>query len=229
MATTQVLLIHGVGEQISAKDNPRCATLLGVPEQALSLHDWSKRLDTSWLDGKKRRRFFKWNPMRKLLNLDVWGDRVDDVLAYFLDKRLRTAAIAELRSRLSTLPTGTILVAHSLGSVLLWQALQTPIIGDDGKQRVFKVILLGSPIAMRGVRFLLWLDGVKHTPHAQLDVTNDPYAVILSGGKDPIAARGRRWCKEWPEPDLPLLGHDLFAYLKRASKYVGAWGCLDAR
>ena len=213
-----VVLIHGVGKGFSEETDELSkavyAKLLGIPEGELELYDWAKTLDASWLDGTKRRRFFRWNPLRKVLKLDYWGDNIDDVLAYFLDKGTRTKAIDQLRDRLrgvdDATPRVVTVVAHSLGSVLLWQTLhQLP-------SYRFNVVLLGSPLAMKLVRAKVWLDGCRKEPPANK-------AVILSGRRDPVAAWGRRWCNGWNEPDLPYLNHDLLPYLEQARVYLNKW------
>lgn len=204
-----VLLVHGVGDNLPSDVD--YAGLLGIEKSDLQLHNWAETLDSSWLDGTKRRKFFRWNPLRKLFKLDLWGDRIDDAPSYFLDKRTRQKCIDLLAVKLLTNPSIDTIVGHSLGSVLVWQTLHTQKLG-----KTYNLVLIGSPLAMRAVRFKLWWDGCRGNPPACK-------VAIISGGKDPVACHGRNWNKVWGGTYYPTLTHDLHPYLLKAGKQLTNW------
>jgi pimeloyl-ACP methyl ester carboxylesterase len=199
----KVLLVHGIGSSLTKKTIDCYQQELGLKEGELIAHNWAELLDSSWMDGKKRRSFLK-----KIWKLDLWGDRVDDVASYFLDKKTREACIAHLKMTLRDLHVGKEdihIIAHSLGSVLTLTTLsELPATFRDNSN----LILCGSPMAMRGVRFKLWIDGFRF-PKDLVSCT------IMAGRRDPVCLFGKSWQKSYSQINFPRCSHDLGDYIKR--------------
>ena len=202
MAPADVLVLHGIGPGFEGTDAAEVAYRLGVPVQRVELYDYA-----AYLDGVRWPRalpsLFGFLPVLPgPIRIDGWADRKGDVAAYFAAPGKREELAGKLSldiyaraHRLGDRPLT--IVAHSLGSVVAWDrnayGLTPP-----------RLILLGSPLAMRPVRWF-----IRHDRPRPLAGAVD----VVAGRFDPVACCARDWDHGGTLRGT-LGGHDLTAYLQ---------------
>lgn len=190
----KIMLIHGVhyGDGFDYPHLKLCEALNLMPFE-LHLHKWAGLLDSSkldlhnWLSEKVIRLFCKFAG---------WVDFADDVVSYLLDKKTRDACLNDLEQELVRVKP-RVVVAHSLGSVLVWQLFQ-----KRTKYTPQKIIFIGSPLWFEPLR---WVVGNQWI--------NVPQFVSYSGNLDPVTGFGKAWGRNTRR--LFGVTHDLLAYCKK--------------
>ena len=171
------------------------ANALRVLPTELSLFSWAPLLDSSKLDI---RNWLSERVIRAVGWLLPVGDFVDDIFTYILDTATRKRCIEALRDEL-TLTRPDRVIAHSLGSVLVWQALQKPLPGNWLPKRID---FIGSPLWI--LPFKWWAGGNDRRRGRFYN---------YAGSRDPVAGFGKAWIK--PHIKLDGVSHDLLAYCHR--------------
>lgn len=200
----KVLVTHGIGNRNTLPQvKQKYAQLMKEKPEDVHFTFYANILNSSNWDKSKRGNLLKW-----FWKLDMWEDRVDDVLAFFLDEDTRNNVISTIQTDL-LVHRPKYIVAHSLGSVAVLMALKQAGIKAIPMPTL---ILCGSPMAMLTVR---WFVGDLKSVHAK-----DIYA--LSGEEDPVAKFGK---SQWhpnrvTHISLPNQGHDFDKYLESADLLI---------
>lgn len=208
--TIDTVVIHGIGRDaaFAQADIDFYAKRLHISPDRLLLFDYGAALDAP-------------SAFRGVLEKLLWravyndiGDKVADIATYFASPSggeiVATFANTLLGLLLQERPITV--VAHSLGTVVAWQACQLlhQIESMHGQQPLapLNLILMGSPMAMRLVRFRV--GPAKITGHV---------AQNLAGVYDPVCLFGAQW-PHGGGHKLLKQGHSLELYLDCARGYL---------
>lgn len=192
------MLIHGIGEGFKPHTRQTLAEALGKAVADVHLHEYEDLLSESWATRIL-------HPPSWLRWARMWDERLEDIVAYFLDFAVKERCINRLAYVLKITQPDHI-IAHSLGSVVLFQAMHE--LYRTHKQPFDippRVTIIGSPMAYWIVRFLMGKDA-RELPESEL--------TVVSGILDPIAKHGRHWNHGGEHLAAPGLGHDILTYLQ---------------
>lgn len=203
---------HGVGAGWNDGSLLQISNTLGVDYLRIKLIHYADKLEKSWWNNLiPSWLFFGFKPL-------IEGeDAVDDVLSYFLDKKVRESILDNCRNEIKEVLRNhkedrpITLVFHSLGSVVGLETLaeMEEWYGPNFFKHPPNVFLIGSPWALKLVRLfrgLHWRG--KEWPKGAY--------YILAGDKDPVAAFGRNWVEDW-EGDIIVprtLKHFFISFVK---------------
>lgn len=204
MTRPDVLLIHGIGDDksFSVSDWSAYAKVLNIAPERLLLYDYGRDLDRPGPVRYALEKLFFWSTRAGI------GDKLADLTGYFGSKNDK--AIAErfafyIQRYALARPEPITIIAHSLGTVVTWQALK--LLDYRGYQPP-RVVFLGSPLAMRTVRF-----------RAGWEAPQMHLVANIAGRLDPVCLFGKRW-SHGGKHFAPVLGHDLTLYLRAAREFL---------
>jgi len=167
-----ILLIHGVGSGF--KNDTKVKNILDTDREVL-LYDYSCVLESS-----KWQYLFPEFLIKRLSIIQQYEDYTEDVFSYFLDPTIRQRAVTNLYQHLQDMKNGSVtIIAHSLGSVLVWDLLQNKKFNTK-ELPIDNIIFTGSPLYLNIVWFL---STRKKVPF---------HITSIKGGQDPICFYGKR-------------------------------------
>jgi hypothetical protein len=204
---TKVLLVHGVGDGFPAEVQEAFKAVLG-DKYDLHFFDYA-----AVLDKVRWPRFLPvlFLPLARLLRADKRVDEVGDVKAWLYAPGVRTAITWQLRECL-TEQSYDIVIAHSLGTLILWEALRKYDGVKGGSQPSFRpqVFLVGSPLALGSMRWFL-----RYRPDEEL-LADTKSSYVVAGTRDIITMNGRvDWRPKGWNSLVVRNGHDLLEYLPK--------------
>jgi hypothetical protein len=190
----KVILIHGVGNGVTEEEEKQYCHALGLNRNEFAVVRYSHLLD----HNKGRWIHLPFGAAGKVT------DFVNDVTSWLADKAGRHRIIEYMNELLllwappevscdgenltgtKRFPDGTLIICHSLGTVVFSEAL-----AYFGKDSLFSeliadchVVYVGSPWAMKTLRWLRMFSIGRHLHHS---------TKVLAGSKDPVAEMGRKW------------------------------------
>lgn len=148
----RVLFIHGVGDEkpgwLNKKQLEESLLLEGKDPNDYQLEEFSydDLLDRSFINNALRALTLMYLPL-----ISPWGEVINDPLAYLLSNRTKHKIQERLKRAIEAQEDNVIIVAHSQGSFVAYEALQA---SRALCRRVDQLITIGSPLATSYMRHL---------------------------------------------------------------------------